>query len=90
MRIDRFLKITHIIKRRSTAREMISLGAVRVGEIVVRPSRSLKPGDVVEIAFPRKILTIRVISVEESVVRRRSEAFELVGERVVTGDERPW
>lgn len=90
MRIDRFLKMTHIVKRRSLAREMISLGAVRVGEMVVRPSRLLKPGDVVEIAFPRKILTIRVISVEESVVRRRAEAFELVGERNVTGDERPW
>jgi len=90
LRIDRFLKMTHIVKRRSTAREMISLGAVRVGEMAVRPSRLLKPGDTVEIAFPRKILTIKVVSIEEAVVRRRTEAFELVGERNVTGDERPW
>ncbi len=90
MRLDLFLKVSRIVKRRSAAREMISLGAVRVCKAVVRPSKDLKPGDIVEVAFPRKIVTLRVISVEESVVRRGDGAFEIIEERVVTGDERPW
>ncbi|GAB6280042.1 MAG: S4 domain-containing protein [Thermovirga sp.] len=90
MRLDRFLKVSRIVKRRSVAREMISHGAVRVGMTVVRPSKDLKPGDMIEVAFPRKIVTLRVISVEEHAVRRGEGSFEIMEERYVTGEERPW
>lgn len=90
MRLDRFLKIARIVKRRSLAQEMISLGAVRVGMNEVRPSRDLKQGDVVEVAFPKKILKIRVLSVDEALLKRGGEAFEVIEELIVAGDERPW
>ncbi|MDO9508161.1 MAG: S4 domain-containing protein [Thermovirgaceae bacterium] len=90
MRLDRFLKVSRIVKRRSAAQEMISHGAVRVGRAEVRPAKDLKPGDIVEVAFPRKIVTFRVTSVEESAVRRGEGAFEILEERIVTGEERPW
>jgi len=90
LRLDRFLKVSRIVKRRSVAQEMISHGAVRVCMAEVKPSKVLKPGDIIEVAFPRKIVTVRVTSVDEHVVRRGEEAFELIEERAVTGEERPW
>lgn len=90
MRLDRFLKVSRIVKRRSVAHEMISHGAVRVGRIEVKPSKEIKPGDIIEVAFPRKILTLRVFSIEENAVRRGEGAFEIIEERSVTGEERPW
>lgn len=90
MRLDRFLKVSRIIKRRSVAHEMISHGAVRVGRTEVKPSKDIKPGDIIEVAFPRKILTLRVDSIEENTVRRGEGAFEIIEERSVTGEERPW
>ena len=90
MRIDRFLKLFRIVKRRSVAQEMIIHGAVRVGGTEVRPSKDLSPGDVVEVAFPRKIITLRVISVDESLLKRGGECFEVTDERNVPGDQRPW
>jgi len=90
LRLDRFLKLSRIVKRRSAAQEMISHGAVRVGMAEVKPSKDLKPGDIIEVAFPRKIVTVRVTSVEEHAVRRGEGAFELIEERSVTGEERPW
>jgi hypothetical protein len=50
----------------------------------------LKPGDVVEVAFPRKVLTLKVTSVDESHLKRGGEAFELIGQRQVTDDQEPW
>lgn len=90
MRLDRFLKVSRIVKRRNVAQEMISHGAVRVGRAVVRPSKDLKPGDIIEVAFPRKIVTLRVTLVEERVGRRGEGSFEIMEERFVTGEERPW
>lgn len=90
MRLDLFLKVSRIVKRRSIARDMISHGAVRVCMKEVKPSKDLKPGDIIEVAFPRKIVTVKVISVEEHAIRRGAEAFEIMEERTVTGEERPW
>ena len=90
MRVDRFLKLSRVVKRRSFAQEMIAHGAVRVGGVSVRSSRGLKPGDIIEVAFPRKILTIKVTSVDESLLKRGGEAFELIGQKQVSDDQRPW
>ncbi len=90
MRVDRFLKMARIVKRRSLAQEMIAHGAVRVGKSEVRPSRDLKPGDIVEVAFPRKVLTLKVTTVEESELKRGVCAFDIIEERHVSGEERPW
>jgi len=90
LRLDRFLKLSHVVKRRSYAQEMITHGAVRVGGVPVRSSKGLKPGDIIEVAFPKKVLTLKVTSVDESLLRRGGEAFELIGERQVRGDEKAW
>jgi ribosomal 50S subunit-recycling heat shock protein len=90
LRLDLFLKLSRIVKRRSAANDMITRGAVRVGHAVAKPSRALKPGDIVEVAFPRKILTFKVLAVDESSLRRGAPSFEVIEEKAVSGEERPW
>ena len=49
MRIDKFLKMSRVIKRRSVANEVIDMGRVSINGKVVKPSFDVKVGDIVEI-----------------------------------------
>ncbi len=75
MRLDKFLKVTRIVKRRSIAQEMIRGGRIRVNGRAVKPSRELKEGDVIEIFFGSRYLKIRVLkggyeTLEEEFLKR--------------------
>ena len=60
MRIDKFLKISRIIKRRTVANEACDGGRVSVNGKTVKASYDVKPGDVIEIAFGAKTVRARV------------------------------
>ena len=51
MRIDKFLKVSRIIKRRTVANEACSQGRVLVNDKVAKPGTDVKPGDIIEIRF---------------------------------------
>ncbi len=67
MRIDKFLKVSRILKRRSVAQEAASAGKVSVNGREVKPSYRVKAGDVVEIAFVSGVLRFRVKEIRETV-----------------------
>ncbi|MBR1867847.1 MAG: RNA-binding S4 domain-containing protein [Clostridia bacterium] len=67
MRIDKFLKVSRVLKRRATANEACSAGKVFVNGKEVKPSREVKEGDVVEIKFGEGVMKFRVNLVKESV-----------------------
>lgn len=90
MRIDKFLKLSRLVKRRAVAQEMIEIGAVRLRGCTVRSSAEVRAGDKVEIAFPRRVLTVEVLTVDERALRHGGEAASVVEERRLSGDERPW
>ena len=75
MRIDKFLKISRILKRRSVANEACSGGRVSVNGKSVKPSYSLKVGDEVEIAFGEGALRFKVLNLKETV--KKDEAATL-------------
>lgn len=75
MRIDKFLKVSRILKRRSVANEACSGGRVSVNGKSVKPSYSLKVGDEVEIAFGEGALKFKVLNLKETV--RKDEAATL-------------
>lgn len=75
MRIDKFLKISRILKRRSVANEACSGGRVSVNGKSVKPSYSLKVGDEVEIAFGEGALKFKVLNLKETV--KKDEAATL-------------
>ena len=75
MRIDKFLKVSRILKRRSVANDACSGGRVSVNGKDVKPSYSLKIGDVVEIRFGEGSLKFKVLTLKETV--KKEEATSL-------------
>lgn len=67
MRIDKFLKVSRILKRRTVANEACQGGRVAVNGKDVKPAYSLKAGDVVEIKFGEGSLKFRVLQLKETV-----------------------
>ena len=51
MRIDKFLNIVNIVKRRSLSEEMCKSGVVKINDKVVKPAKDVKVGDVIEIQY---------------------------------------
>ena len=75
MRLDKFLKVSRLIKRRTVANEACDAGRVSVNGKVAKASQNVKPGDVIEIAFGNKTVTVRVKDVQKTT--RKEEAADL-------------
>ncbi len=65
MRLDKYLKVSRIIKRRTVANEACDAGKVQVNGKIARASYDVKVGDVIEIAFGARTIKIEVVSVNE-------------------------
>ncbi|MCL1935518.1 MAG: RNA-binding S4 domain-containing protein [Defluviitaleaceae bacterium] len=72
MRLDKFLKVSRIIKRRTLATEACSAGKVSINGKVSKPSQIVKVGDIIEIAFGNGITKIEVTSLKESVKKEEA------------------
>ncbi len=70
MRLDKFLKVSRIIKRRTVANEVCDAGHISVGGRVVKASYDVKEGDVLEIQFGEKISKYRVLTVAEYATKQ--------------------
>lgn len=79
MRIDKFLKVSRILKRRTVANEACSGGRVSVNGKDVKPSYSLKVGDVVEIRFGEGSLKFKVLILKETVKKEEAQTlYEII------------
>ncbi len=63
MRLDKFLKMSRIIKRRTVANEVADQGRVSVNGKIVKPSYEIKKGDIVEIQFGDKVSKFEVLEI---------------------------
>ncbi|SCP99579.1 RNA-binding S4 domain-containing protein [Anaerobium acetethylicum] len=75
MRLDKFLKVSRLIKRRTVANEACDAGRVLVNDKVAKASVNVKAGDIIEIQFGTKAVRVEVLDVQETV--RKDEAKEL-------------
>ena len=73
MRLDKFLKVSRIIKRRTVANEACDGGRVSVGGKTARASYDVKVGDIIEINFGIRNVKIEVLGVKETVKKEESE-----------------
>ena len=81
MRIDKYLKVSRIIKRRTVSNEACSGGRVSINEKVVKPSAEVKPGDVISIRFGEHVGHYEVLSVRETVSKdQASEMYRIFDE----------
>ncbi len=82
MRLDKFLKVSRIIKRRTLSKEISQSERVKINGKVAKPSTKLKVGDIIEIEFGRTILTVKVNLLKEHVLKDESTMlYEIVDEK---------
>ena len=79
MRIDKFLKVSRILKRRTVAHDAAESGKISVNGKEVKPSFRLKVGDIVEISFITGTLKFRVLELRETVKKDdASSLYEVI------------
>ena len=75
MRVDKFLKISRIIKRRTIANEACDAGRVSINGKVVKAGANVKVGDILEIKFGNNTTKIQVLSLNESVKKEDASSM---------------
>lgn len=75
MRLDKFLKVSRLIKRRTIANEACDAGRVTVNGKVAKASVAIKPGDIIEIGFGTRLVKVEVLNIAETT--KKDEAKEL-------------
>lgn len=78
MRLDKFLKMSRVIKRRSVANEVASNERVKVNGKIVKPSYDVKIGDILEIQFGDKVSKFEIISIPKVEGKNVSETIKLL------------
>lgn len=75
MRIDKYLKVSRIIKRRSVANEACDSGRISVNGRAVKASYDVKIGDVIEITFGERISRYEVTAIAEHVLKNDASSL---------------
>lgn len=83
MRLDKYLKVSRIIKRRTVAKEACDGGRVAINGRVAKAGTEVKAGDIIEIRFASKVLKAEITSIAEHV--RKEEATNMY--QIISGEE---
>ncbi|MFY9423002.1 MAG: RNA-binding S4 domain-containing protein [Bacilli bacterium] len=79
MRLDKFLKVSRIIKRRTVAKEAGEAGKIKVNGRIAKPGTVLKIGDIVEVSYFRKTVVFKVLSLQPSIRKEDAkDMFEII------------
>lgn len=83
MRLDKFLKVSRLIKRRTLAKEVSDRGRISVNGIPAKASTNVKVGDELSIRFGQKVVTAKIEKIQET--SRKDEAAEMY---TILGEDR--
>lgn len=87
MRLDKFLKVSRIIKRRTLAKEVADNGRIQVNGRIAKSSTKLETGDVISIQFGSKLVDVKVLQLLDSTKKEdASNMFEILKEEQITLD----
>ena len=78
MRLDKFLKVSRVIKRRTVANEAADNGRVSVNGKVVKPSYEVKVGDIIEIQFGDKVSKFEIIEIPKVQGRNMGDLIKIL------------
>ncbi len=78
MRIDKYLKVSRLIKRRTLANEACEQDKVKINGKAAKPSAEVKPGDIIEIQFGSNLTRVEVTSVSEHVLKAESKDMYII------------
>jgi ribosomal 50S subunit-recycling heat shock protein len=89
MRLDQFLRASRLVLRRTVAQELCEAGAVSVGGVPARSSRTVREGDEITVRRRASVLTVRVLTVPQTKQLSRADApslYEVVSDIKVTDE----
>ena len=82
MRLDKYLKVSRLIKRRTVANDACDTARITVNDKVAKASYNVKIGDLITIAFGSKSVTVRVLEIKETTKKAESAGmYEVVSEK---------
>jgi len=88
MRLDKYLKVSRIIKRRTVASEACDKKRVSVNGNIAKAGKDIKPGDEIEVRFGSNTLKVRVLSVAETVRKEHAGDMYDILEETRSGEPR--
>lgn len=81
MRLDKYLKVSRLIKRRTIAKEVSDAERILVNGKVAKASKEVAVGDTIEVTFGKKVVTIKVTNIIDSTKKSdAAEMYELISE----------
>ena len=87
MRLDKYLKVSRIIKRRPVAKEVADKGRIKVNGGLAKSSTDLKVNDQIEVRFGNKVLTVKVLEMLDSTKKEdASKMYEIISETRIEED----
>lgn len=87
MRLDKYLKVSRIIKRRPVAKEAADKGRIKVNGVLAKSSTDLKVNDQIEVRFGNKVLTVKVLEMLDSTKKEdASKMYEIISETRIEED----
>lgn len=84
MRLDKYLKVSRIIKRRTLSKEMAESERVYVNGKAAKPSYQLQIGDIIKVVFGRREIVVKVLQLKEHVLKDDSHMmYELIEDKKI-------
>lgn len=84
MRLDKYLKVARVIKRRTIAKDILDLGFVKINDRVAKPSSEVKEGDILILTLGERILKIQVKAITPYAKKENAiEMFEVLEDATV-------
>ena len=85
MRIDKYLKVSRVIKRRTIAKDILDLGFVKINDKVAKPSTEVKENDMIELTLGERRLSVKVIGLSEQTKKKEaSSLFEVIADEQIS------
>ncbi len=83
MRLDKYLKVSRLIKRRTLAKDVANASRILVNDNLAKPSKDVKVGDIITIEFGTKIVKVKVLSLEVSIKKvDATSMYEFISEEI--------
>ncbi|MBM7663430.1 ribosomal 50S subunit-recycling heat shock protein [Bacillus mesophilus] len=87
MRLDKFLKVSRLIKRRTLAKEVADQGRITINGIEAKASSNVKVGDMLTVRFGQKLVTVQIDSIQETTKKENAtQLYTVVKEEKITTD----
>lgn len=88
MRLDKYLKVARILKRRTVSKELAANERVLINGKIAKPAKEVNLGDIIDIIYGERVLRIRVLDIRENVRKNDADSlYEVVDEFIIKTEE---